>query len=214
MKSLKASLHGFRIVVGTADKFSSSAHVAHARFFRKPELVVIAFAAGGAGKAARNALDQGRFVNLKLDHRVEFFTVRREHAIKGLRLARELMNQPALKRFVQTEILPGAKVNTDDELFDYACANAKTDHHPVGTCRMGRPDDEHSVVTPDLRVIGIYGLRVVDASVMPFIPSCNTNAPTIMIAEKAADHILGRIQHPNAVRAERGVNMAPTSTAF
>jgi choline dehydrogenase-like flavoprotein len=138
----------------------------------------------------------------------------RDAAIKGLRLARELMNQPALKRFVQTEILPGAKVNTDDELFDYACANAKTDHHPVGTCRIGRPDDEHSVVTPDLRVIGIDGLRVVDASVMPFIPSCNTNAPTIMIAEKAADHILGRIQPLNAVRAERGVNMAPTSTAF
>jgi choline dehydrogenase-like flavoprotein len=138
----------------------------------------------------------------------------RNAAIKGLRLARELMNQPALKRFVQTEILPGAKINTDDELFDYACANAKTDHHPVGTCRIGRPDDEHSVVSPDLRVIGIDGLRVVDASVMPFIPSCNTNAPTIMIAEKAADHILGRIQHPNAVRAEQGVNMAPTSTAF
>jgi choline dehydrogenase-like flavoprotein len=138
----------------------------------------------------------------------------RDAAIKGLRLARELMNQPALKRFVKAEILPGAKVNTEDELFDYACANAKTDHHPVGTCRMGPPDDDQSVVTPDLRVIGIDGLRVVDASVMPFIPSCNTNAPTIMIAEKAADLILGRIQPPNAVRAERGVNMAPTSTAF
>lgn len=114
-------------------------------------------------------------------------------AIKGLRLAREIMSQPALKRLVQAEVLPGPKLKTDAELFDYACANAKTDHHPVGTCRIGRADDPQSVVTPDLRMIGLEALRVVDASVMPFVPSCNTNAPTIMVAEKAADHILGRI---------------------
>jgi choline dehydrogenase-like flavoprotein len=117
----------------------------------------------------------------------------REMAIKGLRLAREIMRQPALKRYVQNEVLPGAKLSTDAELFDYACANAKTDHHPVGTCRMGPASDPDSVVTPDLRLIGLDGLRVVDASVMPFVPSCNTNAPTILVAEKAADHILGRI---------------------
>jgi choline dehydrogenase-like flavoprotein len=117
----------------------------------------------------------------------------REMAIKGLRLAREIMSQPALKRYVQNEVLPGSKLNTDAELFDYACANAKTDHHPVGTCRMGPASDPDSVVTPDLRLIGLDGLRIVDASVMPFVPSCNTNAPTIMVAEKAADHILGLI---------------------
>ena len=117
----------------------------------------------------------------------------REMSIKGLRLAREIMSQPALRRYVQTEILPGTKLNTDHELFDYACANAKTDHHPVGTCRMGPESDPNSVVTPDLRLIGLEGLRVVDASVMPLVPSCNTNAPTIMVAEKAADHILGLI---------------------
>lgn len=117
----------------------------------------------------------------------------REMALKGLRLAREIMGQPALKRYVQTEVLPGAALRSDAELFDYACANAKTDHHPVGTCRMGPASDSHSVVTPDLRVIGLEGLRVVDASVMPFVPSCNTNAPTIMVAEKATDHILGRV---------------------
>jgi choline dehydrogenase-like flavoprotein len=117
----------------------------------------------------------------------------KDMAIKGLRLAREVLRQRALSRFVQSEVLPGGRLETDAELFDYACANAKTDHHPVGTCRMGSPDDPASVVAPDLRVIGLQGLRVVDASVMPFVPSCNTNAPTIMVAEKAADHILGRI---------------------
>jgi choline dehydrogenase-like flavoprotein len=116
----------------------------------------------------------------------------KDQALKGLRLARAIMCQPALKRYVQAEVLPGAKITTDADLFDYACANAKTDHHPVGTCRIGQPNDRDSVVTPELRVIGVEGLRVVDASVMPFVPSCNTNAPTIMVAEKAADHILGR----------------------
>ena len=117
----------------------------------------------------------------------------RSMAIKGLQLARDILNQPALRRYVQSEALPGARCATDADLFEYACANAKTDHHPVGTCRMGSASDQQSVVTPDLRLIGLEGLRVVDASVMPFLPSSNTNAPTIMVAEKAADHILGRI---------------------
>jgi len=117
----------------------------------------------------------------------------RDMAIKGLRLARDIMRQRALRRFVQSEVLPGSSSATDAQLFDYACANAKTDHHPVGTCRMGAPNDPDSVVGPDLKVLGVSGLRVVDASVMPFVPSCNTNAPTIMVAEKAADHILGRL---------------------
>ncbi|MGP8446440.1 GMC family oxidoreductase [Burkholderia vietnamiensis] len=114
----------------------------------------------------------------------------REMALKGLRIARDILRAPAMKRYVQGEVLPGPQANTDQELFEYACANAKTDHHPVGTCRMGRADDPDSVVTSDLRVIGLDGLRVVDASVMPFVPSCNTNAPTIMVAEKAADMII------------------------
>lgn len=114
-------------------------------------------------------------------------------AINGLRLAREILSQPAMKRYVQSEVLPGVRHQTDEELFDYACANAKTDHHPVGTCRIGPASDPMSVVTPDLKLIGLTGLRVVDASVMPFVPSCNTNAPTIMVAEKAADLILGRL---------------------
>ena len=114
-------------------------------------------------------------------------------ALGGLRLARDIMNQPALKRFVLAEVLPGARLKSDQELSDYACANAKTDHHPVGTCRIGPANRATSVVTPDLRVIGLDGLRVADASVMPRVPSCNTNAPAIMVAEKGADHILGKL---------------------
>jgi choline dehydrogenase-like flavoprotein len=114
-------------------------------------------------------------------------------ALGGLRLARDIMSQPALKRFVLAEVLPGAQLKSDQELSDYACANAKTDHHPVGTCRIGPASRPTSVVTPDLRVIGLDGLRVIDASVMPRVPSCNTNAPAIMVAEKGADHILGKL---------------------
>jgi choline dehydrogenase-like flavoprotein len=117
----------------------------------------------------------------------------RELALAGLRLARDILRQPALRRFVLAERLPGESLEDEAQLFEYACVNAKTDHHPVGTCRMGPARDPAAVVTPDLRVIGLDGLRVADASVMPAIPSSNTNAPTIMIAEKAADHILGRI---------------------
>ena len=86
--------------------------------------------------------------------------------------------------------MPGPRCVTDEDLFDYGCKHAKTDHHPVGTCRMGH--DELAVVTPDLKLRGIEALRVCDASIMPKIVSSNTNAPTIMIGEKASDLILGR----------------------
>jgi choline dehydrogenase len=111
----------------------------------------------------------------------------KEMSFRGLRMAREIMNQSSLKPFLNREHLPGAELSTDEELFNYACANAKTDHHPVGTCRMGH--DEMAVVTPDLKLRGLDGLRVCDASIMPNVTTGNTNAPTIMIAEKAADLI-------------------------
>ena len=118
----------------------------------------------------------------------------RECAIKGLRLAREILRQPALKPFVLAERLPGDGLESDEDLIQYAYRSCKTDHHPVGTCAMGAGPE--AVTTPDLKLRGIDGLRVVDASVMPFVPSCNTNAPTIMIAEKGADAILGRTPLP------------------
>ena len=113
----------------------------------------------------------------------------RTMAFRGFRLAREIMRQDALKSFLAREALPGPTVTGDDALFDHACANAKTDHHPVGTCRMGT--DDVAVVDPDLKVRGIEALRVADSSVMPRVPSCNTNAPSVMIGEKASDLILG-----------------------
>ncbi|MBY5819558.1 GMC family oxidoreductase [Rhizobium leguminosarum] len=113
----------------------------------------------------------------------------RTMSLEGLKLAREIMRQAALKPYVMAERLPGPKVMTDDQLFDYGCANAKTDHHPVGTCKMGRGPD--AVVGLDLKVHGLEGLRVCDSSVMPRVPSCNTNAPTIMVGEKGSDLIRG-----------------------
>jgi choline dehydrogenase-like flavoprotein len=113
----------------------------------------------------------------------------RAMSLEGLRVAREVLAQPALKPFLLKESLPGAAVKSEADLVAYAWRSCKTDHHPTGTCKMGV--DEMAVVTPDLRVRGIEGLRVCDSAVMPFVPSSNTNAPTIMIGEKAADLIRG-----------------------
>ena len=123
----------------------------------------------------------------------------RECAILGLRIARDILRRPALKPFVLAERLPGDGLQSDDDLIRYAYRTCKTDHHPVGTCAMGTGPD--AVVTPDLKLRGLEGLRIVDASVMPFVPSCNTNAPTIMVAEKASDIILGKAP----LRASEGV---------
>jgi choline dehydrogenase-like flavoprotein len=111
----------------------------------------------------------------------------REMSLRGLKLAQEIMAQAPLRPYVLAERLPGPEVRTDADYFDFACRHAKTDHHPAGTCRMGA--DPAAVVDPRLRFNGVAGLRVVDASVMPTVVSSNTNAATIMIAEKAADMV-------------------------
>jgi choline dehydrogenase len=110
----------------------------------------------------------------------------------GIRLARNVGMQPALAEFRIAEFEPGADAVSDAAIDHFVQANAQTIYHPVGTCRMGVRGDAMAVVDETLQVQGMTGLRIVDASVMPTIPGGNTNAPTIMIAEKAADMILGR----------------------
>jgi choline dehydrogenase len=112
--------------------------------------------------------------------------------VAALKLARELMASPALAPYFSHETLPGNQVRTDDELLDFARRRGSTAYHLVGSCRMGSSTDPMAVVDGQLRVHGTQGLRVVDASVMPQVPSANTLAATLMVAEKAADMILGR----------------------
>ncbi|WP_088345375.1 MULTISPECIES: choline dehydrogenase [Rhodomicrobium] len=112
--------------------------------------------------------------------------------IEGLRLGRRILAAPAFDPYRGPELDPGPDMQSDAELLAFIRARAETIYHPVGTCRMGRADDPGAVVDPELKVIGTEGLRVVDASVMPSLIRGNTNAPTIMIAERAADLIVGR----------------------
>jgi choline dehydrogenase len=108
----------------------------------------------------------------------------RRAMVGGLKFLRRLFSAPAMARYVTAEKLPGPSVQTDDELLDYARQNGATVYHASCTCRMGT--DPRAVVDTELRVHGVEGLRVIDASVMPAVTSTNTNAPTIMIAEKGA----------------------------
>jgi choline dehydrogenase len=110
----------------------------------------------------------------------------RKVAADSLRLTRRIVAQPALAKYRPEEFKPGVQFQTDDELARLAGDIATTIFHPVGTCRMGRADDDDAVVDSQLRVRGIAGLRIADASVMPAITSGNTNSPTLMIAERAA----------------------------
>ncbi|TDH59776.1 choline dehydrogenase [Dankookia rubra] len=110
----------------------------------------------------------------------------------GMRLLRRMLGTPELGRYVDAETLPGPEVQTDDELLDFAKRNGSTTYHLIGTARMGPETDPSAVVGDRLLVHGMQGLRVVDASIMPGMPSANTYATTLMIAEKAADFIRGR----------------------
>jgi choline dehydrogenase len=113
----------------------------------------------------------------------------RRVAADAIRLTRRIAAQPALQKYRPEEFKPGPEIDGDDALARAAGDIATTIFHPVGTCRMGPADDAAAVVDPDLRVRGVAGLRVIDASIMPTITSGNTNAPAIMIAEKASEMI-------------------------
>ena len=108
----------------------------------------------------------------------------------GFRLAREILRQEAMRPYLGEELSPGSVVSSDEELDRFVRGNVQSSYHPSGTCRMGR--DPLAVVDPQCRVHGLIGLRVADASIMPNVPSCNINCPTMMIGEKAADIIAGR----------------------
>ena len=114
----------------------------------------------------------------------------REQMRRAVRTARRIYNTPPMGDLLAREKSPGIEVQSDDELDAYIRASCYVAQHPVGTCAMGM--GERSVVDPELRVIGVEGLRVADASVMPTVPGGNTNLPCIMIGEKAADLIRGR----------------------
>lgn len=113
-----------------------------------------------------------------------------------VRLTREIFGQEAMKPFLKSEIQPGAAVQSDTELDDFLRDHVESAYHPCGTARMGRASDPMAVVDPECRVIGVEGLRVADSSVFPQVTNGNLNAPSIMVGEKAADHILGRSPLP------------------
>ncbi len=112
-----------------------------------------------------------------------------ETSAEGVKISREILSQPAMRRYVKREHFPGDEVRTQADFEAYARRYGRTSYHPVGTCRMGV--DEEAVVDPQLRVRGIEALRICDSSIMPRLVSSNTNAPSIMIGEKASELILG-----------------------
>lgn len=143
---------------------------------------------------SRDPLESPRIEANYLSHPLD-----REVTVAVLKLMRRIADQPALRQLIVREVRPGADVVSDDELLDYARRTGQTCWHPSGTCRMGT--DAGAVVDPQLRVHGLQALRVVDASVMPFLVASNTNIPTIMIAERAAELIRsGTRKQPAEIR--------------
>jgi choline dehydrogenase len=109
-----------------------------------------------------------------------------------IKLTREIFAQDAFTPFRGREIQPGEAAQDDDALDDFIREHAESAYHPCGTCKMGDPEDPMAVVDPETRVIGVEGLRVADSSIFPQVPNGNTNGPSLMVGEKAADHILQR----------------------
>ena len=115
-----------------------------------------------------------------------------------IRLTREIFGQDAFKPYAGREIAPGSAVQSDDQLDDFIRAAVESAYHPCGTCKMGNAEDPGAVVDPECRVIGVEGLRLADSSIFPRITNGNLNGPSIMVGEKASDHILGRAPLPRS----------------
>jgi choline dehydrogenase len=143
--------------------------------------------------ASANAEDKPKVCFNYLGHAEDWTEMR-----ACVRLTREIFSQAAFARYRGREIQPGADVVTDEQIDAFVRDKVESAFHPSCTCKMGRRDDPMAVVDAETRVIGIDGLRVVDSSIMPSITTGNLNAPTIMLAEKAADHILGKPLLPAA----------------
>jgi choline dehydrogenase-like flavoprotein len=127
-----------------------------------------------------------------------------DRTVEAVKIGREIMAQPSMAKFIANEFLPGPKLRSRADYENFVRSQARSGYHPVGTCRMG--SDEMAVVDPELRVRGIDGLRVVDASIMPRLVSGNTNAPSMMIAEKAADLLCGNRPALSVMPSQRGKN--------
>ena len=143
----------------------------------------IGYVRARSGDVFTDPIIQPNYLSDAMDRRV---------LLAGMKLARRLLQTPELVPYFDKEELPGADIQTDDELLDFARRFGSTAYHLIGTARMGPQTDPSAVVDDQLRVHGMQGLRVVDASIMPNMPSSNTYASTMMIAEKASDMIRGR----------------------
>ena len=158
-------------------RMKGDGYTLHACFLRPRSRGRISLAGNRAGDKARieaNYLGDAEGFDMKM-------------MVECAKISREILAQKAFDRYRGAPILPARTDLSDSELVDFIRAKAETVYHPIGTCRMG--SDAHAVVDPQLRVNGVEGLRVIDASVMPCLIGGNTNAPTIMIAERAADLI-------------------------
>ncbi len=137
--------------------------------------------------ASANPADKPRILFNYMSHADDWTEMR-----ACVRLTREIFAQPAFDRYRGREIQPGAQVVSDQQIDEFIRAKVESAYHPSCSCKMGAPTDPLAVVDPQARVYGLEGLRVVDSSIMPSVTTGNLNAPTLMLAEKAADHILGK----------------------
>ncbi|MGA2188757.1 MAG: GMC oxidoreductase, partial [Steroidobacteraceae bacterium] len=152
--------------------------------------------------ASANPLDKPRILFNYLSHPDDWTEMR-----ACVRLTREIFAQASFDRYRGREIQPGAGVQTDEQIDAFIRAKVESAYHPSCSCKMGGAHDALAVVDPEARVYGVEGLRVVDSSIMPSVTTGNLNAPTIMLAEKAADHILGsRLLAPEAAPFHRSSN--------